>query len=658
MHIVSVRTHTQRWTLDGTGAARGRTERASAILEVRAADDRVFFGEAAPLDGFGRDSLDAALADLRALAVPFEVSTFDEVVAIAARATSPSARFAIETALLDAIGWMRRTGEVPSAVVVDTPEEAARATATTLKIKIGAADFAADLERVLAIHHAAPQATLRLDANRAWPRERVKERLYALAELPIEFIEEPCPDAHLLLGETLPIPVALDESVPAHVSDPIILKPTCVGGIARCLELARGRTAIVTHALEGAIGTAACVALARRLPGVVHGVAAHPALAAFVRPREVVVGTATPGTIEAIHDALDAREPIALLHPKLAHGEQLRQRTAVMHAPLPAGAAAILFTSGSTGEPRGIVLSRAALDAAAEASWQLLGRRDDDRWLLALSPASAGGLAVVVRCRAAAIPIEYAEDSATLAEALARCTLASLVPTQLATLLADPDWRCPASVRAVLLGGAAAPPALVAEAVRRGMNVHPTYGLTETFGQVATAPRVGAPLVPLPGVEIVAGTRSAPERIRIRGPMLATQYLDGTPIAPELVTADLGFVEDGALVVSGRADDVIISGGMNVHPAEVEAVASATPGVRAACAFGVSDETWGQVVGIAIAIDDGFEPTAAARCWHERLPPHARPRRLAAVAALPLLPGGKVDRRACAALPGAPVRYG
>lgn len=657
MQIISVRTHTQRWTLEGTGAARGRTERASAILEVQTADDRVCFGEAAPLDGFGHDSLEAALADLRAIAAPFEVSTFDEVVALAARASSPSARFAIETALLDAIRWLRWTGDVPSAVVVDTAEEAARATASTLKIKVGA-DFATDLARVLAIHHAAPQATLRLDANRSWPRERVKERLYALAELPIEFIEEPCRDAHSLLAESLPIPIALDESVPEHVSDPIILKPTCVGGIARCLELARGRKAIVTHALEGAVGTAACIALARRLPGVVHGVAPHPALAAFTRPRDVIVGTTTRETIRAVHDALEAREPLALLHPKLAHAELLRQRTAVVQAPLPADAAAILFTSGSTGEPRGIVLSRDALEAAAETSWQHLGLKDDDRWLLALSPASAGGLAVIVRCRAAGIPVEIADESTSLADALGRCTLASLVPTQLATLLADPEWRCPPSVRAVLLGGAAAPAALVAEAVRRGMNVHPTYGLTETFGQVATAPRPGAPLLPLPGVEILAGTREAPDRIRIRGPMLATQYLDGTPIAPELVTADLGFVEDGALYVSGRADDVIISGGRNVHPAEVEAVLSATPGVRSACAFGIPDERWGQIVGAAIAADASFDRAAAAAHWHERLPPHARPRRLAMATALPLLPGGKVDRRACSALPGEPVRYG
>jgi O-succinylbenzoic acid--CoA ligase len=189
------------------------------------------------------------------------------------------------------------------------------------------------------------------------------------------------------------------------------------------------------------------------------------------------------------------------------------------------------------------------------------------------------------------------------------------------------------------------------------MNVHPTYGLTETFGQVATAPRAGAPLAPLPGVEVVAGTRAVPDRIRLRGPTLATCYLDGTPIAPELVTADLGFVEDGALFVSGRADDVIVSGGMNVHPAEVEAVLAATRGVGSACAFGVADEQWGHVVGAAIAVDPAFDARAAAGHWHQRLPPHARPRRLAVVDALPLLPGGKVDRRACRALPAEPVRY-
>jgi O-succinylbenzoic acid--CoA ligase len=136
--------------------------------------------------------------------------------------------------------------------------------------------------------------------------------------------------------------------------------------------------------------------------------------------------------------------------------------------------------------------------------------------------------------------------------------------------------------------------------------------------------------------------------------MLARAYLDGTPIAPELTTADLAEAGD-RLRILGRADDVIISGGENIHPAQVDSVLAATPGVRAACAFGVPDERWGQIVAAALVTDPSFDRTAAVAHWREALPAFGRPRRLALVEALPLLPNGKVDRRAAAKLPTTPA---
>lgn len=360
------------------------------------------------------------------------------------------------------------------------------------------------------------------------------------------------------------------------------------------------------------------------------------------------VATHEVATLAAIHAALDARTPIALIHARLPREEQDRQRVAVEAATLDDDDAVILFTSGSTGSARGVVLSRPAIEAAARAAWDHLGRVEGDRWPCTLPLAHAGGLSIVLRCRVAGLPGTLADE---------RATLRSLVPAQLADLLADPAWRPPASLRVVLLGGAAAPPALIERALARGVPVHQTYGLTETFGQVATARTPGGPLVPLPGVELVAGTRAQPEPIRIRGPMLATRYLDGAAIAPELATHDLGFVEHGELHVLGRIDDVIISGGENVHPARVEAVVAATPGVRAAIAFGVADERWGQLVGCALEIDGTFSRTEALARWHAALPPFARPRRLAVVSELPRGPSGKLDRRAAAALASAPVDY-
>ena len=379
-----------------------------------------------------------------------------------------------------------------------------------------------------------------------------------------------------------------------------------------------------------------------------------------------IVATPSIETVLAVYAALATHRPIALLHHRLADDEAQRQRALVERTALPADAAVVLFTSGSTGVARGVVLSRPALTAAADASAHHLGWRDTDRWLLALSLAHAGGLSIVIRCLAARRPIVLCDrdfDREVVAQLLERCTLASLVPTQLAALLDDPAWRPPPGLRAVLLGGAAAPPALLERAAQRGVPFLTTYGMTESLGQLATAPpeRAGdpsAPLVPLPGVAFEAGSPSAPGPIVVRAPMLATCYLDGPPIAPAFTTADLGHFTDGVLHVTGRRDDVIITGGENVHPSAIEAVLAATPGVRTACVFGVRDERWGQVVAAAIAISPSFDARAATAHWHAALPAHARPRRLAICLALPLLPSGKVDRRTAAMLPTAVVDYG
>jgi O-succinylbenzoic acid--CoA ligase len=355
----------------------------------------------------------------------------------------------------------------------------------------------------------------------------------------------------------------------------------------------------------------------------------------------VRVATHDTETVAVIGAALDARRPIALIHAKLTESEIVRQRGLVERAELGGDDdAVVLFTSGSTGSARGVVLSRAAIEAAARASWERLGVERGDRWWCPLSFAHAGGLSILVRCRVAGVEMSLVPEGATLA---------SLVPT----MLADVGAALPRTLRAVLLGGAAAPPGLVADAVARGVPVLPTYGLTETFGQIATARVPGGPLVALAGVEIAGGTRDVPARLRVRGPMLATRYLDGAPIAPAFTTADLGFVEDGVLHVVGRADDVIVTGGENVHPAQVEAVVAATPGVRHAVAFGVADERWGQIVAVAVEADG---PVEVAR-WHAALPPHARPRRMHVARALPRLANGKLDRRAIATLPTSPIDY-
>jgi O-succinylbenzoic acid--CoA ligase len=701
MRIVAVEHRLVRWSIAPTGPARGLTARESVLVVARDDAGHIGLGEAAPLPraaSMSIDTIDDAVTAVHALAarVPITIDSPGHAAAFADRiATAPAARFAIECALLSALAQCRSTSvaallggvphaELESAVVVDDEFEAAEAAARgvrCLKIKVGSAQKS-DIERVRRISRAAPNCQLRLDANRAWPRAEAVGRLAGFRGLPIEYVEEPCVNSHELLSEPLPCRIALDESlvdldraaVERAARSPrlaaLILKPTLLGGFARCLELAalahrHGIAPIVTHTLEGPIGFGACCELARAI-----GADVPVGLAPYVireKPRvqcHVIVATHTEQTVAVIRDAWNAGEPLALIHAKATEAEQARQRRlvdeAVRRGDIRDGDAFVLFTSGSTGPARGIIHTRESVMAAARASESNLGWREDDAWLCCLPLAHTGGLSIVMRCLLAGRRVILGED----AQAIAGATLASLVPTQLAALLEDPAWRPPSQLRAVLVGGAAATKALVDAAVERGVPVRLTYGLTETFGQVATAREPGGVPRVLEGVMIDAthdgglrASRVAPALLRVRGPMLARAYLDGVPIAPALVTADVGYVDRDAVHVIGRADDVIISGGENVHPIQVEAVLAATPGVREAAAFGVPDPRWGQIVAVAIAADERFDREGALAQWYAALPAHARPRRIVTLDELPRLPSGKLDRRTVAALPTTPVEY-
>lgn len=406
--------------------------------------------------------------------------------------------------------------------------------------------------------------------------------------------------------------------------------------------------------------------------------------------RVSIVGTSHPDTIETVLAAIELGQALVLVHPRLTRSEKdaivetalprLHFEEAPREAELPAapprgaqGAIdperplAILFTSGTTGRPRGVVLSRRAFVASAAASAANLGWREDDRWLLGLPIAHVGGLSILTRCllarRTVVVP-RAAEagqrlDTDSLAEELAeqRVTLASLVPTQLEWLLArQPRWVPPQHLRAVLLGGAAAHPALLARAAERGVPVLTTYGLTEACSQVTTQPSGTTNLgelgsgAPAAGVEV----RIVDGAIQVRGPTLLSGLFPATAESPVdadgwLHTEDLGrFGEDGMLHVLGRRSDLIITGGENVHPSEVESVLERHPGVQSACVFGVPDATWGQIVAAAIVpVQAGAPaPRELARFVAEHLAPHRRPRRVAFVAAFETTRAGKLDRGA------------
>ena len=395
------------------------------------------------------------------------------------------------------------------------------------------------------------------------------------------------------------------------------------------------------------------------------------ALAALgIRPGDrvafVTEPTPTVETFVAIHAVWHLGATLVPLHPRLTAAEiavilDEAAPVRLVTLPLPAGepapsaapeSLAVLFTSGTTGRPKGAVLSARAFAAAAEASAANLGWRDDDRWLLALTPAHVGGLSILVRCLLARRTV-VAGPLAPETIARRRVTLVSLVPTQAQRLLAE-GWTPPAHLRGLLLGGGPAPPALLAAADDRGWPVLTTYGLTEACAQVTTqkpgtrnrGEQGAGP--PLPGLGVRISTAGS---IQVGGPTLMSGYLrQPAPFTDDgwLDTGDLGRLDDaGCLHVLARRTDLIVTGGENVYPAEVEAALIELPGIAAACVFGIPDETWGQIV-CAVLVTIGLTDALAARLA-TRLAPFKRPRRIVVVDSLPLGPTGKIDRAAAAA---------
>ncbi|NLV06643.1 AMP-binding protein [Haloarcula rubripromontorii] len=323
----------------------------------------------------------------------------------------------------------------------------------------------------------------------------------------------------------------------------------------------------------------------------------------------------------------------------------------------------VIFTSGTTSEPKGVRLTVGNLVASAVASSYRLGVLPTDRWLVCLPTYHMGGLAPFVRSAlyGTTVVVQRSFDADGTRQVIAdrSVTGVSLVPTMLSRLL-DADWEPPASLRFVLLGGGPASEALIERCRQRGVPVCPTYGMTETASQIATARpetafehagTVGQPLA-FTEVTVVADGEPCdpgePGEIAVDGPTVTPGYLGGDGAAFGefgFRTGDLGYRDaDGRLWVEGRVDDQIVTGGENVDANTVAAAVRDHPAVEDVSVVDLPDEEWGQQVA-ALVVGD-VSPTAVRDHCAERLAPYEVPKTVRVDDALPRTASGTVDREA------------
>jgi len=333
-------------------------------------------------------------------------------------------------------------------------------------------------------------------------------------------------------------------------------------------------------------------------------------------------------------------------------------------AELPAALAVVVGTSGSTGSPKLTMLTATNLRASADATHERLG--GPGRWTLALPAQHVAGLQVLVRSLRVGLEpavVDLTEGFDVAAFARVAGTLGpgrqftSLVPTQLVRLLADVvGAQALRRYDAVLVGGAASPADLLAQARDEGVAVVTTYGMSETAGGCVYDG------LPLNGVQV----RLADDgRISLGGPTVAAGYLSDSGGSTNAAfsqedgvawfrTDDAGHLHDGRLVADGRLDDMIVTGGFKVAPSVVEAALVAhVEGVLEAVVVGVPDPEWGQIVAAAVVLrrsssqtpdEPGVDDVRAA--LRGRLPDRALPRAVVSLPGIPMRGPGKPDRRA------------
>ena len=749
--------------------SRGRFEQRRGWLLCLADDQhRRGYGDAAPWPGFGAgwDAVSRSLSGLLGEHSPVmgkQVANTGEVGQLLSDLALPAeTSYALELALLDLLGQSTETtvaGLLSSAPIADARShhllgEGEPGDAQCVKVKVGGRSLSEDVERVRALRaRVGYGVSIRLDAGGAWDFETACRAVEALEGFEPEWLEQPLPADALeelaALRQRTWIPIALDESITSAdrldaaielgAADVVVIKPMYVGGLMAAQSLvaratAAGLEAILTNALESAVGRAGVIHLAASTPGT-HGLGGYLsrdlALAprvrndriripsgsglgvmprstdptatpnpigstALSRPEHVVlsVGTRTWTGIELLEavlrraggfaaDGVTAGSIVALagkptadwvvayhalgwlgatvaLIPSRASDEEREtlvaacdaDRVVDSDATLPVGAPVperfwpleeartIVFTSGTTGDPKPVALTTAQMLFSAFGSAIRLGHQPSDRWLCCLPLHRVGGLSIVMRCAfyGTTVVLEPTFDAEATNRAIdaGQVTLVSLVPRMMADLLDErADRPFPPSLRALLLGGAPAGDALLSRCQAIGAPVAVTWGMTEAASQIATG---------FPGTPFVAGLSLPPlpfarvdapgGRLRVRGPVVGRDHLTG----------DLGEISGRGVRVAGRADATLISGGVNIAPARIERILSDHPNVRDVMVVGVPDTRWGERP-LAFVVADAVSDDALSAWARDRLAPYEVPDRFVRVGAIPTNDMGKPCRR-------------
>ncbi len=369
----------------------------------------------------------------------------------------------------------------------------------------------------------------------------------------------------------------------------------------------------------------------------------------------------SPGSIVPAPMRLDLPSIVEMVALMRSHAVVLPylDRPPEVTAALQPGTAVCVPTSGSGGVSKLVPLSYANIAASVRASRSRLGTDATDRWLATLPLTHVGGLSVIWRSLAsggAAVVAPFDNSIVDIVERT-RPTVASLVPTMVYRLL-DRSPESLAAIDLILVGGTHLPRALIARAHERGIGLVPTYGMTETASQIATAsPGVvasGGDVVgpPLDGFSVTIRGDAGPLRprqvgvIEVEGPAVFRGYLGEPARTGPFRTSDLGFMtEDGRLGVVGRVDDIVVSGGENVSLAAVRDAITEIEGVTDVAAVGVADPEWGTIVCALVEVSGPLAADDLRESAASLLPVCARPKRWI-IGTVPLLENGKHDTSA------------